>query len=128
MTWRNYPATRTVLSTATDTVITVRGEIGRAPGQPQLMLATVDFGDGGDSAKTTVTNFTWNRDSDTGDVPRPVCHVVGRPDVDGGDDEDALILGVRAIVTNIVDGVSFDIKAFAPDGANGLFEVHIRGE
>jgi hypothetical protein len=129
MTYRNYAATRTVLSTETDTEITVRGEMGRAPGQPQTMLATVDFGDfETDSARTRVTNFTWHRDPDTGDVPRPVCHVVGRPSRSGVDDEEALILGIRAIVTNVVDGVSFDIIAFAPDGATGLFEVHIKGE
>ncbi len=130
MTWRNYPATRTVLSTGTDTVITVRGETGSAPGQAQLMLATVDFGSdsGSTRAETTVSNFTWRRDPDTGDVPRPVCHVVGRPDVDGGDDEDVLLLNVRALVTNVVDGVDFKIIAVAPGGATGLFEVHIRGE
>lgn len=126
MTTRTYAATRTVLNTATDTAITVSGDIGDSPGEPQSMLATVDFG-GTESveAKTTVTNFTWR--AVVGDRARPICRVVGRPGALGLDDEDALLDDVRAVVTNIQDGVSFDIVARAPQGTTGLYEVQIMG-
>lgn len=125
---QTYVTSRIVESTGTATASTAIGDQGRSPGAPQSMLTTVDFGDtesGG--ARTIVYDFAWRRKF--GDRARPVCVVVGRPDVLGVDDEDALIEGITAIVTNIsaTDG-SFDVIASAPEGTTGLYEVQITGD
>lgn len=129
MTVQTYVSSRLVVDTGVATASTASAEHGAAPAPVQSMLVTVDFGasggGGANDARTTVTNFTWNKRA--GDRARPVATVVGRPDVLGVDDEDALLDQVTAVVTNIVDGVSFDVVAFAPQGTTGLFEVQIVG-
>jgi hypothetical protein len=122
--YQSYDASRKVLATGVATAISVRGDVGSVTGSPKRMLATVDFGATENTgAVTTVSNFMWKFRANTGDVARPVCCVVGRPDVDGLDDEDALLDQVNAVVTNI-DGDTFDIVAHA----TGLYEVQITGE
>lgn len=109
-------------------------ESGISPGEfgsARRITCTVDFGtsDGVepmDGARTTVLAGNWQQWISVAG-PRPICEVVGRPDVSGVDDEDALIEGVRVRVCNIVDGVSFDVVAHAADGATGLFTVQIMG-
>ncbi len=121
-----YVTSRVVLRTGVATASTATGDQGRAPGAPQSLLTTVDFGEAAsDGARTTVYDFSWGRV--LGDVARPIARVVGRPNVLGADDEDALIEQVTAIVTNIT-GTSFDVVASAPARASGLFEVQITGD
>jgi hypothetical protein len=126
MTIQSYTTSRTVIATGVATAGTASGDIGPPAPIVQKLLCTVDFGDNSANlAKTTVSGFTWR--STGGDVPRPVCTVVGRPGVLGVDDEDALLERVTAVVTNVIDGVSFDVVAHAPEGTTGLFEVQIVG-
>lgn len=123
---QTYVTSRLVVDTGTATASTATAEQGRAPGAPQSLLTTVDFGDAeSNDAITTVSNFAWARKH--GDVARPIARVVGRPGVLGIDDQDALLDKVTALVTNIT-GESFDVVAFAPEGTAGLFEVQITGD
>lgn len=123
---------RTVLDTGVTTVanVTVSNATPLAHEVPPIVHAvtcTVDFGDvggtGSDMALTTVTGQPWVSSTSSKFIPQ-VC---GRPDVSGVDDEDALLDQVRAVVTNIVNGVGFDVVAHAPEGTNGQFLVHVIG-
>ena len=92
----------------------------RAP--PNALMVPVDFGTAAsDMAVTTVTGALWARSRG----PRPMAVVVGREDAD--DDEDALIEGITAVITNIVDGVSFDVVAHAPHSTGGVYLVQVIG-
>ncbi len=92
----------------------------RAP--PNALMVPVDFGSAAsDEAVTTVTGALWARARG----PRPMAVVVGREDA--ADDEDALIEGVTAVITNIVDGVSFDVVAHAPNDTGGVYFVQVIG-
>lgn len=118
-----YTATSFAGDTGVSTTVAARGDFS-SDGVVRCVSTTVNFGaDGANNAKTTVSGVDWVRST-----PRCSAHVVGRPTGPSGqavDDEDALPL--RAIVTNIVDGVSFDVIAFAPDGAQGTFIVNVVG-
>lgn len=124
---RTYVASRLVLDTgvATATVATGDDSGDAVAGRfaARVVSVTVDFGaNGANKTVTSVTGVPWVKTS-----PRPLAQVVGRPNVSGSDDEDVLLQGVTALVTNIVDGVSFDVVAYSPEGANGIFTVQILG-
>lgn len=92
-----------------------------------LLNTTVDFGKSSNDARTTITGVPWVKI-----YHRPLAFVTGRPpDVNTGllsvNDMDALRDEIRVIVTNIVDGVSFDVKAYSATGSSGVFLVQIIG-
>jgi len=99
---------------------------GSIPYGARYVTVLVNFGvsGGANNARTTVTGVPWVKNT-----PRPSAHVVGRPaPVSGaGSDEDAISGQLRAVVTAITDGTSFDVIAFAPEGANGQFLVQVIG-
>lgn len=123
-----YSATRTAADTGVETAVVCWGEPPTLD-SPASLLVTVDFGDGASQAVTTVAGFAFRRTSRSiqSDRPRAIAHVVGRPDAQGLDDEDAVLDGVTAQVCNPIDGVSFDVVANAPEGTTGLYEVQIIG-
>jgi len=123
----NYTATRyagdTNVATTTGAVGDASSDGALAPGSARAITVTVDFGISSGRAVTTVLGVPWVRS-----VPRPQCEVTGRPSaVAFADDEDALTDAVRAIVTNIVDNVSFDVVAYAPNNTSGIYTVSIIG-
>lgn len=92
-----------------------------------LLTTTVNFGKSSNDAVTTVTGVPWAKI-----YHRPLAFITGRPpDPITGllsvNDMDALRDEVRCIVTNIVDGVSFDIKAYSAPGSSGVFLVQVIG-
>lgn len=87
----------------------------------------VNFGTGGsDRCRTSVTGVPWLKGT-----PRPLALAVGRSaDANGTlfvSDEDALVNNVRAVVTNVVDGVSFDVIALSTEVTNGIYLIQIMG-
>lgn len=90
------------------------------PQAAHAIAVSVDFGSDSDVAVTTVTGQTWVKSTS-----RLVANFYGSSD--DHDAEDALIDEVRVIVANIVEGVGFDVIAFAPWGTNGLYNVHVIG-
>ncbi len=122
---RTYTSSSLVIDTTTSTAGSVAGDSSNEA-IPELFAArgltcTVDFGTtDADMACTTITGIEWM----TG-ATRRMVQVVGREV--SADDEDALLDQVRATITNIVDGVSFDVVAHAPDGTSGVYLVHIVG-
>jgi hypothetical protein len=124
---RSYTTSRTVIDTVTSTAGTAVGDSSNDAVAElfaaRALTCTVDFGSSdSDMAVTSITGVPWIVNGGAF-----VCNVVGRPDVSGADDEDALLDQVRAVVTNIVDGVSCDVVAHAPDGTGGVYLVHIVG-
>ncbi len=100
------------------------------PFAARSLMLTVDFGD--DMATEALVSVTSHPGLgwiavDDGLKARPICQVTGRPGVAGVDDEDALLDQVSARIVNIVDGVSFDVLAHAPEGTTGLYTVQILG-
>lgn len=124
---RSYTSSRTVIDTGVSTAGAIQGDNSN-DAVAELFASrsfscTVDFGSAdSDMAITTITGIPWMTNS----APH-TCHVTGRPDVGGVDDEDALLDQVTAKVTNIVDGVSCDVIAYAPNGTGGVYTVHIVG-
>lgn len=89
--------------------------------------ATVDFGHPtgpteGDEAVVTVP-AVWV----TSDM-KFICTVVGG--TADHDDEDAVVEGITATVepVSVVPGVSFDVKAYAPEGSWGRYYVNVLGQ
>lgn len=122
-----YTATRyagdTNVATTTGAIGDASTDASIAPGAARALTVTVDFGVSSGRTVTTVTGVPWVKAT-----PRPQCEVVGRPSaVAFADDEDALTEAVRAIVTNVVDGVSFDVVAYAPNNSSGVFTISIIG-
>lgn len=127
---RTYSATRYAGDTGVPTTVVAvgddSGEASPVPFGARVVSVTVDFGISGDHAKTSVSGVPWVKSS-----PRPLVQVVGRPTppvtTAGADDEDVLVNNVRALITNIVDGTSFDVVALATETTNGIYTVQIMG-
>ncbi len=100
-----------------------------SPFGARLVAVPVNFGISSSSARTTVASVPW-----VVGRPKPIAVVVGRapqPDpsqpATEGSDEDVLTDGIRAIVTNITDGSSFDVIATCDNTSSGRFLVHVIG-
>ena len=124
---RSYDSSTLVVSTLVATDGAAQGDQSNdanpAAFAARSITVPVDFGDArSDLAITTVAGVPWLNNG----TPR-IVQVAGRPDVSAERCEDALLEGVTAIVTNITDGVSFDVVAHAPHGTGGIYNVHIVG-
>ncbi len=123
-----YTATRAATAAAAATSTVAVGDnsndASAAPFACRTLSVDVDFGTlDSNSARTTVYSVPWVKAS-----PRPLAVCVGKvTDVAFAGDEEALMRGVHAIVTNVVDGVSFDVFAYAEGGTNGIYTIRIMG-
>lgn len=101
-------------------------EVSPALFNARTISVPVDFGISSDRCRTSVTGVPWVKG-----LPRPVAVAAGRPANAAGvqfiSDEDALVNDVRAIVTNVVDGVSFDVIALSTEVTNGIYLIQIMG-
>ena len=124
----NYTATRYAGDTGVPTSIVAVGDDSNdavaAPFAARSLTLTVDFGVNSDRASTSVTACPWIKNA-----RRPHAMAVGRPLTasGGSDDEDVLTGNARAIVTNIVEGVSCDVVAYSEGGASGVFTIQVNG-
>mgnify|MGYP001603715586 CR=1 FL=1 len=128
MSSRTYAATRYAGDTGVSTSSTAVGDESNDANAglfaARALSVPVDFGISSDRCFTTVLLVPWIKAS-----RRPLAQCVGRPlTVSGGfDDEDALVGNVRALVTNIVEGVSCDVVAYSEGGASGVFTIQVNG-
>ncbi len=125
---RNYSATRAATAASANTATVAVGDdsndASAAPFAARVLNVDVDFGTvDAQRASTSVLAVPWVKAS-----PRPLAQCIGRPTaVAFAADEDVLVDGVRAIVTNIVAGVSFDVVAWSENGTNGIYTIQIIG-
>ncbi len=110
------------------TVVAVGDDSNEADARPfaaRTLSVNVNFGIiESTRAVTTVLLCPWVKR-----LRRPLAQAVGRPIALGtqASDDEVLTNGVQAIVTNIVDGVSFDVVAFCATGINGTVQVQVLG-
>jgi hypothetical protein len=90
------------------------------PQAVHAVAVTVDFGDGSGDAVTTVTGQGWVKSTS-----RLVASFSGESSEH--DPEDALLEGLRVTAGEITAGVGFVVRAHAPDGTHGIYNVHVIG-
>lgn len=95
------------------------GSIGGGGGGSSLntVTGTVDFGTTETSIASVTISAAWVT---TGSiiVAQAISNTADHPDP-----EEALLEELHSTVGNIVDGVSFDVFVFAPNGATGEYTV-----
>lgn len=125
---RTYVATAYAGDTGVPSSLVAVGDsssdVSAGPFAARWISVPVNFGtQKSQRAYTTVAGVAWVKA-----LPRPICSAVGRPStVAFLNDEDPATSGVTAIVTNIVEGVSFDVVAHAREGINGIVTIQIMG-
>lgn len=122
----NYSCTRYAGDTGVPTTVMAVGDESNdaVPNKyaARALTVTVDFGISSTRAVTTVAAVPWVKAA-----RRPLAQCVGRAWTAVTDDDDAGQLVTRTVVNNISEGVTFDVVAYAPEGATGIFEIQIIG-
>jgi len=112
-TWAGVRAHAMALGRAGDVITVETGSMGLLMTTENSARATVDFGVDQTDASVVVTGQAW-----VSSGMRFFAQVVG---------EDALINQVGAIVTDVVDGVGYTVRAHAPNGHSGNISVDVMG-